>query len=63
MTISWVDSWKGAHRSGRQGSSKDRRMTQGIFVGRRHLSTIFDERRASSIIKTSPLDESTSTEC
>ncbi|MBY4715522.1 hypothetical protein K6W58_35625 [Burkholderia cepacia] len=56
-----VGSRKGAHQSGRQGSSKERRMKQGIFARRRHLSTIFDERRASSIIKTSPLDVSTST--
>ncbi|WP_196788341.1 hypothetical protein [Burkholderia cepacia] len=56
-----VRSQKGAHRSGRQGSSKDRRMQQGIFAGKRHLSNIFDERRSSSIIETSPLNVSTST--
>jgi len=58
-----VDSRKGARRSGRQGSSKEQRMKQGIFARRRHLSTIFEERHASSIIKTSPLDVSTSTGC
>ncbi|WP_155635435.1 hypothetical protein [Burkholderia cepacia] len=56
-----VRSQKGAHRSGRQGSSKDQRMQQGIFAGKRHLSNIFDERRSSSIIETSPLNVLTST--